>query len=397
MSPRLARAKASPVLDVVTFGEVLWDVFERAPAKDEPIAREWRSELGGAPANVATGLARLGVNAAVVGGIGIDRFGDALEHHLRQDGVSTEFLVRLPNRTGLTFVTRDPNGEPSFLFYRQDTADMAVRPEQITPEMGRAKWVLVGTSTMILPSLAAATERFLAAAEAAGARIVVDLNVREHLWSSKTQMRDAVSKLVGRASIVKGSFADLVAITGRRDILWLADHAPKAAWIVTQGAKGASALGDHGFVARPSARVKCLDATGAGDAFIAGVLAVLLAAEATPGTPAWRDERVWSSALEVGHILGAKAVSRVGAVTGIVDLGDAKARLEKVRAEQAQRVEAKASATPRRAARAPRAAAPARASKAAAPAGKPPAASKAPATKARTKAAKAAKAKSRAK
>jgi fructokinase len=290
-----ARLPAAPTLDVICFGEALWDLFERArPAAGEPIAREFRRELGGAPANVATGLARLGFRAAVAGGIGFDKFGDALERDLAKDGVSTHFLIRLPNRTG-------------------------------------ARWVLVGTSTMMTPSLAAATDRFLTVAEGAKANVVVDLNVHEHLWPSKAQMRDAVAQLVRRASIVKGSFADLVAITGRRDILWLADHAPRAAWIVTQGAKGASALGDHGFVARAARKARCVDATGAGDAFVAGVLAVLLEAAATPGTSAWRDERVWSAALEAGHAMGAKAVSRVGAVTGLVDLKEVAELVKSVR------------------------------------------------------------------
>jgi len=110
--------------------------------------------------------------------------------------------------------------------------------------------------------------------------------------------------------------------------LWLADHAPKAVWIVTQGAKGASAIGDHGFVAMPAHKVKCVDATGAGDAFVAGVLAVLLAAKAIPGAPAWKDERVWSRALDVGHRLGAKAVAAVGAVTGVTNLSSVRAEID---------------------------------------------------------------------
>jgi fructokinase len=335
-SPRAERAgprAVAPLLDVVCFGEILWDLFglEGRGSRPEPIAREFRRELGGAPANVATGLARLGIRSAIVGAIGIDKLGDALERHLIADGVSTRFLVRFPNRTGITFVTRDPHGEPSFLPYRQDTADLALRQEHVTPEMARASWVLVGTSTMITPPLAAATERFLAIAEEAKANIVVDLNVREHLWASKSQMREAIAQLVRRASIVKGSFADLVALTGRRDILWLADHAPKAAWIVTQGAKGASAIGNHGFVARQARKAKCVDATGAGDAFIAGVLAVLIEAGATPETPAWKDERVWGAALEAGHAMGAKAVSRLGSVAGLEGLDEIRAIAKSVR------------------------------------------------------------------
>jgi fructokinase len=94
---------------------------------------------------------------------------------------------------------------------------------------------------------------------------------------------------------------------------------------VTQGAKGASALGDHGFVASRALKAKCVDATGAGDAFIAGVLAVLLEAGAEPGSAAWRDERVWTLALEAGHAMGAKAISRVGSVTGLTELGEVRA------------------------------------------------------------------------
>lgn len=347
-----SKTKRNARLDVVCFGEILWDLYETKAVKGEPIAREFRRELGGAPANVATVLARLGVRAAMAGGIGVDRFGQALVQHFENDGVDTRHLVRMPNRTGLTFVGRDAYGEPSFLFYRHESADMALRAEHITPEMGQAPWVLLGTSTMMTPSLAMATERFLSVAENAGAKLVVDLNVREHLWASKAQMRDAVSRLVGRASVVKGSFADLVAITGRRDILWLADHAPKAVWIVTQGAKGASAIGDHGFIAMPAHKVKCVDATGAGDAFVAGVLAVLLAAKASPGTPAWKDERVWAKALDVGHRLGAKAVSAVGAVTGITNLSSVLAEIASAASlppsQRAQRAQKKAATAKKR-------------------------------------------------
>src|SRR5579863_588364 len=140
-------------LDVACFGEILWDIFETESRGRAPIARTFRRELGGAPANVATGLARLGVKAAVVGGVGRDRFGDALLEHLAADGVDTRFVVRLPNRTGLTFVTRDARGEPDFLFYRHQSADVSIARHHINPAMGRARWVLVGTSTLMTPSL----------------------------------------------------------------------------------------------------------------------------------------------------------------------------------------------------------------------------------------------------
>jgi fructokinase len=320
------------MLDVVCFGEILWDMFEARPRGDEPIARTFRRELGGAPANVATGLARLGVRSAVVGGVGRDRFGDALRAHLAADGVDTRFVLRLPNRTGLTFVTRDRRGEPEFLFYRHDSADLAVLPKHIVPAMARARWVLVGTSTLMQRGLARATARFLDLAERAGALVFVDLNVRAHLWSSRKAMQRAIGELAARASLVKASDADLRAVSGRAgDVGWLARHAPQASWLVTRGAGVASAIGEHGEEHMKAMPARCVDATGAGDAFIAGAVATLVAAGATPGTPAWRDARVWRAALRAGHIMGKKAVSRPGAVAGLTNLGRARAVIDHVR------------------------------------------------------------------
>jgi fructokinase len=321
------------MLDVVCFGEILWDMFETRRQG------EYRRELGGAPANVATGLARLGAKAAVVGGVGRDRFGQALITHLADDGVDVRFVVSLPNRTGLTFVTRDAAGEPEFLFYRHDSADLSVRAEHVVPAMGRARWALVGSSTLMTRDLARATARFLDVADRGGASLFVDLNVRAHLWPSRTAMQRAIGSLVGRAAVVKASDADLRAVAGGSSGLrWLERHAPQATWLVTRGAGVASAIGEHGSVDVPARQARCVDATGAGDAFIAGALATLVTARAVPRSAAWSTAEVWATALRAGHILGKKAVSRPGAVAGLVDLDRARA----VIASAAPRLETRA-------------------------------------------------------
>ena len=319
----------SPRHDVVCFGEILWDVYEAEKRRrGEPIARLFRRELGGAPANVAVGLARLGVKSAVLGGIGRDAFGEALAIELEREGVSRELLLRLPNRTGLAFVRRDAGGEPSFLFYRHETADMSVRAAQLRPEMLDTSWALLGTSTLVHPELARATARFVRLARGRRVALLVDLNVRAHLWKSRTAMRAAIAKLVGHACLVKGSGPDLAALGGLR---FLERHAPQATWLLTDASGMARARGAHGEVAVPARKARCVDATGAGDAFIAGSLAVLLAANARPGRAAWADPQLFAEALRVGHMLGAKAVSRAGAVSGLVSLGPAKSAIEGVR------------------------------------------------------------------
>lgn len=319
--------------DVVTFGEILWDVFEAEPApRGEPIARVFRRELGGAPANVAVDLARVGVRAAVVGGIGRDAFGVALERELAREGVVTDGLVRLAARTGLAFVRRDAHGEPSFLFYRHETADMMVSARDV-PSF-RAAWALVGTSTLVHPGLADATRAFLRHAKRGGASIVVDLNVRAHLWKNKSVMRARIADLVRDADLVKGSVPDVTVLGG---IGFLRRHAPHAAWVLTAGAKAARASVPVGrrratvdVAAEPGAR--CVDATGAGDAFIAGTLAGLLALRARPDTPRFADLQVFAEALRVGHNLGAKAISAAGATAGLVQLGGVRRTLARLRA-----------------------------------------------------------------
>lgn len=316
-------------LDVITFGEILWDIYETGP-------EAFRRHLGGAPANVATALARLGVRAAVVGAVGRDRFGDALVRHLAGDAVDTRFVLRLPNRTGITFITRGKGGEPEFLFYRHDSADMAMTPDHVSAKMARASWVLVGTSTMVHKPLARATVKLLELAARQGSSVYVDLNVRAHLWPDREVMKQTIAALVQCADIVKASDADLAAVAGKSGVAWLKKNAPNASWLLTFGARGASAVGAHGVVSMPARKVKCVDATGAGDAFIAGSLAALLAAGAAPGSVAWSDPEVWTRALEMGHILGAKAVGKAGAVTGLVGLGDARRRLGAIRRSTAR-------------------------------------------------------------
>jgi fructokinase len=323
------------MFDVVCFGEILWDVFEARERGREAIARVFRRELGGAPANVATGLARLGVHAAVVGGVGRDRLGGALLQHLAGDGVDTRFVVKFPNRTGLTFVVRDARGEPEFVFYRHDSADLSLQAAHVVPAMGRSRWVLVGTSTLMTPDLESATHRFLEVGKHAGASVFVDLNVRPHLWSNRSRMERTIAALVRRAALVKASAADLRAVAGSAGLRWLERHAPNATWLVTRGAGVSSVIGAHGTVQAPALRTRCVDATGAGDAFIAGALATLVRARAVPGAAAWRDPSMWSTALRAGHMMGKKAVARPGAVAGLVRLGRVRAVVDSVEREPA--------------------------------------------------------------
>jgi fructokinase len=314
-------------IDVACFGELLWDFFEAEPREKEPIARVWRREQGGASGNVATILARLGFKSSVIGGVGHDKLGDALKASLAAEGIDVAGVAKLEARTGIVFVTRDAVGAPTFLPYRNATADLVIDEAHVSASAGKARYGLV-SSTSMLPSCRGATLKFLAALEKAKGSLIFDLNARTHLWPEGDALRDACAVLAKRALVVKASERDLQAIAGKRGMSWLEEHAKQATWVLTRGENGAAAVGVHGQVTAPTKRVRCIDATGAGDAFLAGVLAVLVKSAGKPGSAAFSDSKLWSRALEVGHALAAKAVSAAGAVTGVTAVDDVKAKLD---------------------------------------------------------------------
>jgi fructokinase len=260
--------------------------------------------------------------------VGDDKLGEALKALLAADGIDVAGVARIKGtRSGLTFVSRDASGEPTFVPYRQGTADLAFGEANVSASMAKVRFAVV-CSTSMLPSLRAGTTKFLDALEKAKGALVVDLNVRQHLWDEVEEMRSAAAELANRAAIVKGSEKDLSALAGKRGMTWLEDHAKRATWVLTRGENGAAAVGPHGTITFPTKRVRCIDATGAGDAFLAGLVAVLVRAGAKPGSAEWQDPKLWTRALEVGHMLGAKAISAVGAVGGLAQLDELRARID---------------------------------------------------------------------
>ncbi len=309
------------VVDVATFGEILWDIFETGEGV-------YRRELGGAPANLAVVLARLGVKSRVVGGVGADSFGRALVALLKREKVDVSKVVVLPQRTGLTFVSRDKAGEPSFLFYRHETADMSVDDGNLPDAAGKATFAVVGTSTLMTDGLWDATTAFAAQARKAKGAFVVDLNVRAHLWPSATRMRTEIADLVRHAHIVKASASDLAALAPEDGMGFLARHAPKAVWVVTRGGDRATISGAMEPFDVRTKKVPVLDATGAGDAFLGGVLATLVRSKATPGTAQWKRRAVWERAAENGHAVAAQAVRGLGGTSAIKNLAAITRRLQ---------------------------------------------------------------------
>src|SRR5688572_27669545 len=209
-----------PDLDVLCFGEVIVDFFpeERGiPLRD---AERFTRHLGGAPSNVAVGLARLGVHAGLMTLVGADEFGAFLVSGLEAEGVDVAGIgTHRTARTGITFVAVGSRGERSFLFYRHPSADQLIAPHDVDPGLiARARVFHYGSSTLSREPARAATLAALAAARDAGCVISCDPNLRPHLWSDPGEAGPLLRETLSMTDVVKISDDEIAAIVGTTDV-----------------------------------------------------------------------------------------------------------------------------------------------------------------------------------
>lgn len=298
---------------IVCFGEAIIDLYASPLDAPHAEATAFVPHVGGAPANVAITLGRLGQPVRFVGAVGRDGHGDRLFEALRAAGVDTSAVQRRAERTGIAFVRVAPTGERSFLFYRQGGADYALDADAMmrAEPLRGARAVLFGSSALVAEPLATAARALLDAAVAQGIPVAVDLNARPHLWSDPAALLDAVRRLLDVAAVVKASDDDLTALGFAPTLAALRDLArPDALVALTRGEAGWEAACGAQHVAGEAEPVARADATGAGDAFTAGLLAALDGAIPTDA-PSLRE------ALACAGALGARAVTAAGATEAL--------------------------------------------------------------------------------
>lgn len=298
--------------EVLCFGEALIDMLAEPGGSYRPYA-------GGAPANVAVALARLGVDAAFVGMLAEDAFGDTLLQSLKDAGVSTAYTVRTAEaNTALAMVSLDADGERRFSFYRPPAADLLFRAGHFKPESFReAAAFHCCSNSLTEPAIADATLEGARLARAAGAVVSVDVNYRPGLWPIHADARPRIWSLLRQADVVKLSASELAYLAEpMRDeqaaVMKLWEGATQ--WLlVTDGA----ALIRHQTRDREDTadtyEVKSINTTGAGDAFVAGILAALNEFRAKDLAGFVADEERVDGALRFAAACGALAVTRHGA------------------------------------------------------------------------------------
>ncbi|MFP4135718.1 MAG: carbohydrate kinase family protein [Candidatus Acetothermia bacterium] len=267
--------------DVITLGEALIDFVPTESGVSLPEVPGFYRRFGGAPANVAVGLAKLGGDVGFIGKVGEDSFGDYVEAKLRDEGVELEGLYRTGKaNTSLAFVSLTEAGDRDFVFYRNPGADELLRVEEVDPEYVSSAEVLhFGSLSLTKKEVREATYKAVSYAGESGVTVTMDPNIRTNLWENESLARELILDLTEKTDIMKLSEEEVSFLTGREDLEAGTDRllelGPELI-IVTLGRNGCF-LNHRDSVTRLTGHeVEVRDTTGAGDGFMAGTLRKLL-------------------------------------------------------------------------------------------------------------------------
>jgi fructokinase len=308
--------------DVVCMGELLAEFVStrgNASLVDSP---GFIKAPGGAPANVAVAVQRLGMDARFVGKVGDDPFGRYLRKSLDETGVDTEFLLVDPEaRTTAVFVAVWDDGRKDLCFYRNPGADMMLRAEEMTDAMlAGARCFHYGSITFIQEPAAAAQHRILAMAREAGMMISYDPNYRPSLWPSEEYAREVIQDSFRYCHLAKVSEEEWEVATGHADV----DAGIRAVLdkgvellVISRGEDGALATNGDYRIELPAMPVDVVETTGAGDGFLAAIITELLPQRERLGSLAAVDEGTVRSALQYAVAVGALTCTRAGAIPAL--------------------------------------------------------------------------------
>ena len=319
-------------MDLVCLGELLVDMFPAEVGRRLAEVSAFHPKPGGAPANVAVAARRLGADSAFIGKVGDDAFGHHLVEVLRAEGVDVS-AMRFDDqaRTTMAFIAQPDEDTSEFVFYRNPGADMRLRPDELDHGLLRGSSAFhFGSISLIAEPSRSATLEALQAARAGGALVSFDVNYRPTLWDAEATARERIDQAIPLVDVVKVNEAELALLTEggdagqdgnaqlpalgqlahnlaslrRRSELLLA-KGPRLC-VVTLGREGSFYQTEQGGGHVPGYKVETVDATGCGDAFVAGLLWQLV------------GHRVWKEPLDLAALGSAlRYANAVGALTSL--------------------------------------------------------------------------------
>ncbi|WP_200894605.1 aminoimidazole riboside kinase [Bacillus alveayuensis] len=257
---------------IISLGEALIDFI---PLDETNLV--YQKSPGGAPANVAVGLARLGAKSTFLGKVGDDVLGRFLKETLQNYGVNvSSMLLTKEVRTGAVFVTLSANGERSFDFYIDPSADRFLEEDEVKEELFTEHKILhFGSISLISEPSKSATKKAVRLAKQNDMIVSYDPNLRLSLWKNEEEARNTIVSMLKEVDVLKISDEELEFLTKTTNLeegVASLQEYDIPLIIVTLGAEGSILFTKSEPVQVPAIKVKAVDTTGAGDAYVSGIL-----------------------------------------------------------------------------------------------------------------------------
>lgn len=261
---------------IVCFGELLIDMISTTVG-DLQNSEGFLKKFGGAPANTAAGLAKLGLSVRFMGKVGDDPFGHFLKSTLDEVDVETDrLLMSKTDKTTLAFVSLGPNGERDFTFYKG--AHENINPSEVSLPNDTFLFHF-GSLTQINEQAKAATDTLLKIAREKKCVITYDPNIREPLWIDLEKARRVILETSKLVDVLKLNEEEAFMLSNATTI---EDASKKLffhnldALFITMGPQGSyyKTKKQEGYM--QTIKVTPVDTTGAGDAFNAGYISSLV-------------------------------------------------------------------------------------------------------------------------
>ena len=276
---------------------------------------------GGAPANVAVGVSRLGCEAGFIGRVGNDPLGKFMQQTLQAEKVSTDNMILDPQQRTSTVIVGLDDGERSFTFMVNPSADQFLEVGDL-PTFHQGDFLHCCSIALINNPSRSTTIEAIRRIKEVGGFFSFDPNLRESLWASLDEMKEVVNSVIAIADILKFSEEELTLLTNTTNLeeatkLITAQY-PEKLIIITLGKDGAIYhLNGKSQVVKGKA-LKPVDTTGAGDAFVSGLLAGL------SQVSDWKEEATLVEVIRKANASGALATTAKGAMAALPN----KAQLE---------------------------------------------------------------------
>ncbi len=302
---------------VLCLGEILYDVLADQLGRSLSEVESWTSYPGGAPANVACALLKLGTSSGFIGAVGEDEPGKDLVKLLEEIGVDTTGVQRHPSSpTRQVLVTRKQNGDRVFSGFKDyDTAEFAdtrLKAANLPEKLFAAAEILViGTLELAYPETGAAVHHALELASQYNVKILLDVNWRDVFWKNPDAAPEKIRELIKKVDFLKLAKEEAELLFNTHDAGAITYRLNTVEGVlVTDGSKGCAYCLGENEDKFPAFSVPVVDTTGAGDSFVAGFVHQLL----NYGVQNLKDAEVVKKIIAYASAAGALTTLKPGAI-----------------------------------------------------------------------------------